>query len=279
MLALFLISGVSIAQDEILQEEDRPVKSIFGSALLIDNHSVVVPIKGTFEFDIQHRFGSFDNGFKDFIGLYAPSNIRLGLSYAPINNLMVGVGFTKLNNYVDFWAKYAILQQTESGRMPVSLTYFGTMAIDTYDPDHQSEIYNSSDRLSYFHQLILARKFSNWLSIQVAPSWTHFNIVDKGYKNDHFAIAVGGRIGIYNTYAIIFNYDQPLTKHDPPNNPSPNLSIGVEVSTSSHAFQIFIGNYRGIIPQENNLYNMNNYQDGFTENFSLGFNITRLWNF
>lgn len=32
----------------------------------------------------MHRFGSVKNGYKDFFGLFAPSNIRLGFSYVPI---------------------------------------------------------------------------------------------------------------------------------------------------------------------------------------------------
>ncbi len=281
LVLMFVLSicGITVAQDSTAPPEDRPIRSTFNSILLIDQHTVDVPIKKTFEFDIQHRFGTFENGFEDFLGLYAPSNIRMGLSYVPFDNLMVGTGFTKLNNYFDFWAKYAILRQTESNRMPVSLTYYGVMAIDAYKIDHVDELYNGTDRLSYFHQVIIARKFTDWLSIQVAPSWSHFNIVENGRKNDHFAVSLGGRVGITPTMAVIFNVDQPLTKHDAPFNPAANVSVGLEIATSSHAFQIFIGNFRGIIPQENHMYNPYEWTDGFVENFSLGFNITRLWNF
>ena len=281
-ILLLMIVAPMAAQDEEGTTQDRPIRSTFSSVLLIEQHTVDVPFKKTFEFDIQHRFGTFENGFEDFIGLYAPSNIRLGLSYVPIENLMVGVGATKLNNYFDFWAKYAILRQTESNRMPLSLSYYGVMAIDAYDVDHTDELYNSSDRLSYFHQVIIARKFADWLSLQIAPSWSHFNIVQNGRKNDHFAISLGGRVGISPTVAIIFNVDQPLTSHDAPYNPGANVSLGVEIATSSHAFQIFMGTYRGIIPQENHMYNPHwewSKDMKPAEIFSLGFNITRLWNF
>jgi hypothetical protein len=30
----------------------------------------MVPIKGTFEFDIQHRFGTVEHGWKDLGGLF-----------------------------------------------------------------------------------------------------------------------------------------------------------------------------------------------------------------
>ena len=86
---------------------------------------------------------------------------------------------------------------------------------------------------------------------------------------------LGGRYKISERTAIIANYDQPLSEHLT-NNPHPNLSFGIELSTSSHAFQIFAGNYYGIVPQSNNVYNQNDYRDG---QFLIGFNITRLWNF
>src|SRR5215212_6219228 len=49
----------------------KPVKNTFGSIWLIDNQTVMVPIKKTFEMDIMHRFGTIDNGYKDFYGFFA----------------------------------------------------------------------------------------------------------------------------------------------------------------------------------------------------------------
>ena len=93
----------------MVAEERKPVKNMFESIWIIDNQTVMVPFKNTLEFDIQHRFGLVENGYEDFWGLYAPSNIRLGFSYVPINNLMVGFGLTKQNLTWDFNAKYALL--------------------------------------------------------------------------------------------------------------------------------------------------------------------------
>src|SRR3954452_11867558 len=73
----------------------KPVKNTFSGVWLIDNQTVMVPIKGTFEFDIQHRFGVWQNGYEDFFGFFASSNIRFAASYSPIDKLFVGVGLTK----------------------------------------------------------------------------------------------------------------------------------------------------------------------------------------
>jgi hypothetical protein len=58
--------------------------------------------------------------------------------------------------------------------------------------------------------------------------------------------------------------------------PEDGLSVGVEFRTSSHAFQIFLSNYNGIVPQKNVMFNQNNFFDG---DILIGFTITRLYNF
>jgi hypothetical protein len=288
-LIFCLLLGSSLkAQDSTqLTEEPAPVKKVkpakntFGSIWIIDNQTVMVPIKGTFEMDIMHRFGTVKNGYSDFWGFFAPSNIRLGFEYVPINNLMAGISITKANMTWEGYAKYAIIKQ-KKGKYPVSVTYFGDISMDSRK---KKNFVHSSDRFMFFNQLIIARKLTNKISLQVAPSHTHVNIVDgyfyepgkyRGVMNhEHFAIAVAGRYKIKESMAIIFNVDQPITKHHA-NNPDPNISFGLELSTSSHSFQFFLGNYNSITPQRNNYYNHNNYKDG---QFLIGFNITRLWNY
>lgn len=57
------------AQDaETIPAESMPVKNTFSSIFIIDNQTVMVPYKGTLEFDIQHRFGLIENGYEDFWG-------------------------------------------------------------------------------------------------------------------------------------------------------------------------------------------------------------------
>ena len=140
-------------------------------------------------------------------------------------------------------------------------------------------------RLSYFNQLMVARKITGKFSAQLAPSFSWFNNVE-GYvdsqgdiqgkmKNGHLAISGLGRYKISEKSAVTAGFDQPLTQH-PTNNPRPNISFGFETTTSAHAFQVFAGNYYGIVPQSSNMFNQNDYRDG---QFVIGFNISRLWNF
>jgi hypothetical protein len=279
----------------------KPVKNTFESIWLIDNQTVLVPLKNSFEMDIVHRFGTLETGYQDFYGFFAPSNISLRFSYVPIDRLMVGAAITKQNMTWEGYAKYAIIKQT-NGKYPVSVSYYGNIAIDSRTKDNFTYF---SDRVMYFNQVLIARKINNKLSIQVAPSVTHQNVVngyyetsgsvaDSTYKaevkgemeHNHFAIAFSARYKIKQGMSVLFGYDQPITKHKT-NNPNPNLSLGIEFTTSSHAFQLFFTNYYYITPQRNNLFNKNNPIDidGFNDitfypgHFLIGFNITRLWNY
>lgn len=277
----------------------KPVKNTFESVWIIDDQTVMVPVKGSFEMDIQHRFGTVNHGYSDFWGLFASSQIRLGVSYVPVSNLNIGIGLDKYNELVDGSAKYAILKQTR-GKFPVSITYYGILGVDTRsDPDH-SLYPRETDRIASFNQIIIARKFTDKLSLQVSPSLSHQNSVSGFYtkhdstgtaifedmKHDHFALAIAGRYKIGPSTAIIVDYDQPVTHH-PTDNPSPNVAFGFEFSTSGHTFQVFMGNYSYLNPEKNNLFNSNsafNYTqaDGTKIKggmFVIGFNITRLWNF
>jgi hypothetical protein len=294
-MGLFLFFALQLnAQDETADStkpeaevvtiaKPKPVKNTFDCNWVQDNQSVMVPIKGTLEMDIQHRFGTIKNRWKDAYGIFAPSNIRIGMSYVVKNNIQVGLGATKERMQCDLNGKLAIIRQSKTKQgWPLSITYFGNVVMDTRD---KSNFVVANDRYSYFNQLIIARKISDKLSLQLAPSLSHFNNVE-GYvdengkiqpkmKNDHFAIAFSGRYRMTPKTNFMANYDQPLTQHAM-NNPHPNISFGVEMVTSSHAFQVFMGNYQSIIPQSNNLFNKNDFQD---RGFLIGFNITRLWNF
>jgi len=285
LLLLCFMAGSLSAQDQeepaVATTTKKAVKNTFDGQWLIDNQTVMVPIKGTFELAIQHRFGTVEKGFDDLWGIFAPGNIRLGFNYAPISNLDLGFGLTKERMMWDFNIKYALLRQKQGGGLPFSLTYFGNMAVDGRDKKYFGR---GSDRLSYFHQLILACKVTDNFSIQAAPSISYFNSVEgfldengdvqKKMDNAHFAVAVMGRYKITESMAFIAGLDQPITAH-PLNNPYPNVSFGLEFTTSAHSFQVFAGNYSSLVPQMANVFNQNDYKNG---QFLIGFNITRLWN-
>jgi hypothetical protein len=267
------------------QTEDKPVKNTFGTSILIENQSVMTPFKGGIELQIHHRF-SLINNVHDLYGIYGAANTRLGLNYGITDKIMVGIGLTKDEKALDLQGKYVIFRQTKSNSMPISLTYYGNIAanlIDTasgaFGPTGSGR-FKEIHRLSYFNQLIVARKFSDKLSLQIAPSFFYFNSVKRGYKSANFAVSVGGRYKVASSHSVIFEYDQLLSKQDSisgsdglttTKQPNPNITVGWEIGTATHSFQIFATNYRKILNQQNLLFNTNDFKK---RKYLFGFNIT-----
>jgi hypothetical protein len=292
LLLLILIMGVNelMAQDSTKEKasvlkKNSYIKNTFDGNYIIDNQTVMVPIKGTFEFDIQHRFGTIEHGWKDLGGLFASANMLLGFSYVPIKDLQFGFGATNDRMQINGNLKYALLKQIKNNRMPVSVTLFANSVMDTRAKNSSLPIINVQDRFSFFSQLIIARKITESFSLQVAPSYSYFNNVEGYYNenkviqaktnNGHLAVSIAGKYKLTEGLSLIVNYDQPITVH-PMNNPNPNISLGLDMKTSGHDFQIFVGNYGYLLPQNNNVYNRNDFSKS---QFLIGFNISRLWNF
>ncbi|MFD1314725.1 DUF5777 family beta-barrel protein [Namhaeicola litoreus] len=290
LLLIFLaFPFLAMAQDddatkEEVQEEvtDKPERRAFESSFIVDNPTDVVFQRNTMEVQMNHRFGTINFDENDMAGIWGASNIRLGLSYAILDWLTVGYGTTKNQRLQDFDLKAAILRQTRSGKMPINLTYYGNFVYNALKQKNPGDYFNyDQDRYSYFHQIIISRRFSPNFSMQIAPSISHYNLVEEGMENDRFAIAFGARYKISPQTAILVDYSQPITQFDnvmDDGNYSnhPGLSLGFEFATSAHAFQIFVSNLSGIVPQQNYMWNTNDFFNG---DILLGFNITRVYNF
>jgi hypothetical protein len=269
MIMLVALNGNIFAQDSTaVTTDNRPVKSPFATNVLIDCQTVMSPYKGSLNLLINHRFGSMENGISDIFGIYGGANNRLGLVYGITDRIMIGIGTTQDYKLQDIEWKYAILQQTRSNSMPIGLSYYGNLVIDARSEDNfgPAENYKFMHRMSYFTQLIVSRKFSNVFSFQVAPELAYYNGVDQSMDNVNFGASFGGRAKVWGEKSIIVEYDLPFTKHEA-FDPHPNLGVGFEIGTATHAFQIFVSNYHDIVYQRNLVYNENG-------KFQIGFNIT-----
>ena len=279
-IALFAFPMMILAQNQtetiatVQQDSIAPVKEVeyeraaFESTSLIENQTDRVYGKGTIEMIMNHRFGLV-SGTNDLIGIWAPANIRLAVNYSITDRITVGFGTTKDARLQDFSLKTALLKQTVDGKMPVSVTYYGNMSVSALPKEN---FYHTSDRWSFFNQIIIAKRITKVFSVQLAPSYSHYNVVDAPMSNDLFAIQFGGRAKITSGMSLLLDVNQPISSKNVL--PKSGFSVGTEFSTVGHVFQIFISNYRGIINQQNNMFNQNDFFEG---DFEIGFNIGRTW--
>jgi hypothetical protein len=284
---VFLFSGVGIihGQDSISgKKEKKPlVKPAFESGYFIADQTVTIPHAKSLEFVIQHDFGTIQVGFPDLGGLWGASNIHLGLNFSITNNLLVGIGTTKNQRIQNFQLKYTFARQRQGG-FPLTIAYYFNWDINCTNKSNFGKDFTATDRFSYFNEFMFARKFGKHISLQLGLAYVHYNIVDstmkythndKSFRNDNINIAGIGRLKVTPQTSIILSYSQPVLTYLN-TTPWPNFGLGVEISTSTHAFQIFITSAQGLVPQETVMYNNNNPYNG---GILVGFNITRLWSF
>lgn len=285
-LALVLVQTTGFAQEEEATPEappkDRPSRPAFESGVLFDVQSTTIPTKKTLEMVISHRFGTADAGISELYGIWSPSNIRLGLNFSLLDNLLIGVGTTKFKKIQDLQIKYNVIQQTRSGKIPVTVSLYGNMGIDGRADNIFGLKYKFANRLSFFSQIIVSRRINDMFSIQIASSFTHYNMVDPLYEHDKIGISMYGRLKFSPQTSFIAGTDIPLKikgiaeYSEFTNPPKPNFSAGFEISTSTHAFHIYFAGAQGILQQENMMWNHNEF---FRGKYLVGLNITRLWGF
>ena len=275
-------------------EGKKPVDEQWGCTMLIDAQTSLIPAKGSLELHIQHRFSPFTNGIHDLFGIYGASNIRMAMQYSILDQLSVGFATEKDSKYQEFFAKGKLLEQNVSGSIPLSLTLYGNATISGRPKVYYGvdSTYKFKDRMSYFAQLIIARKFCKEFSLEVGASYSHINKVESEkftetvdsmmvtsykpiYENGIFGITAGARINFYNYMSFLLEYDQGFFTKVAENQmafPKPNVAIAYEIATPTHCFQVFVSSYKGLNPQDN--FAKNKYDFKKKEGLMIGFNIT-----
>src|SRR5580658_4116327 len=141
------------------------VMGTFKAEHIINLQTIESPAQGNLNFVIQHRFGTLNSGSYNFFGL-DNATLRLGLDYGITDDLAIGVGRSSYLKTFDGYLKYKLLKQTEGGGMPVSVSLIGT--ITDFTQDLTDEVFlNTNDRTAYSAELLIARKISSSLSLEV----------------------------------------------------------------------------------------------------------------
>jgi Membrane bound beta barrel domain (DUF5777) len=291
---LLFISVPLFAQDDLLKElEAKQAPEInyathtFKITRVVNGQSIEGIAKKHLDFRINHRFGKLNEGEYTLYGL-DNATIRLSLEYGITDNIMVGVGRSNTQKYYDGFTKIKLLRQSSGAKvMPVSVSLFANTAITTIDGAQlvSGYKYKLSDRMSYCGQLLIARKFSERLSLQLSPTWVHRNLVPtKADINDIFALGIGGRIKLTNrtTFNAEYFYQLPgkdgNDKYVDPTSLGTNnsLSVGFDIETGGHVFQLHITNSVGNIEQ---LFITNTTDSWKNNGLHFGFNISRTFSF
>lgn len=278
--AFLLLTASALAQDDLMGmlEDNKPettyADAIFKSTRIIQGHSVKSPSYGVLQFVVSHHFGRINQGIYDFFGL-DQATVRLDLHYGVTDRLAVGIGRSSFQKTLDGYIKYRMLRQSSGKKnMPVTLSYLAATDVNTLkwqEPDRSNYF---SSRVSYVHQLLIARKFNDKLSLQLTPSLVHKNLVeDNDDNNDIIATGIGGRYMITGSLSINAEYFHVFGERNDPQYENA-LAIGVDLETGGHVFQLHLTNSQPMFERGFITETRGKWSNG---DIYFGFNINRVF--
>lgn len=283
----FFIAATSFAQDttdiskmlenQLKAEEKNKtqyVTATFKTTRLINGHSVENTAPGVLDLKISHRFGAFSDGPSQFFG-FDEAKMRLGFDYGITNTFMVGIGRSSELKMYDAFFKWKILRQsTGKHNIPVTLSYIPIIEIEGRQDNTNTFKGSFNNRISFTNQLIIGRKFSEGLSLQIMPTLVHRNLPQDGGPNNVYAIGIGGRqkLNKRTTFNVEYYYQLPGSKVPGSSNV---LSLGFDIETGGHVFQLFITNSMSM--DENTFITGNKYGEWPNRDLRFGFNISRVF--
>lgn len=286
LLLLVLLAAFANAQDvdlfKMLDEESKAAdknrtdftSATFKTTRLINGHTIENTGKGILDLKVSHRFGTLNQGPGDLWG-FDNARMRFGFDYGITDRVMIGIGRSTFEKQYDAFFKTKLIRQSSGKRnMPFSVGFLASVMVKTEKqaPDTVNKTY-FSNRLHYALQLIIARKFNENTSFQIAPTVIHHNRVPIGYSNDIYAIGFGGRQKISKRISINGEYYYVLPQYALANTYN-SLSLGIDIETGGHVFQLHFTNST---PMTESSFITETTQTWGQGGIHFGFNISRVF--
>lgn len=279
---LLFVSTAVYAQDDVdllseFEEDSNAVEyttASYKSTRIINSISLENTAEGVLDLRISHRFGTVNSGIDEFFGL-DNANTRIGFDYGIKPWIMVGIGRSTYEKSYDGFFKVKLLRQSTGGKnMPVSLQLFSSMMINSLKPANPDQDKFTS-RIGYTYQLLLGRKFNKGTTIQLMPTLVHRNFVEtKAEANDVFSLGIGGRQKFSARAAITYEFYYVFPDQLASQYLNYSFSVGVDIETGGHVFQVFLSNSAGMNEQQFITQNTGDWANG---DIRIGFNISRVF--
>lgn len=238
---------LSFCQEDLLAGTDTiaqstNVESAFKGLKIVNLESTKLAAKKDFYFIVAHRFGSIEGGFESFYGL-DDAVTQLKFVYGLTDWLSLSAARSELA--YDFATKIRLVPQKTVGS-PVSVVGFASLGFNnTLKPSLYPKM-KDEHRLIYVAQMLVSRKFSDKFALEIAPSYFHENFVLlEEQDNSQYAVGFGGRYKFAKRWSVNVDYVAHLNRASSSPFRDP-LSIGVDLETGGHVFQMHFTNAQPI---------------------------------
>ena len=232
----------------------KAFSSTFKSTRVVLSHSTETQNKYDLDLRIRHHFGDIGGEFGNshtLFGLDGATDLYIGLDYGLSDKLTIGIGRSKHDELYNLFVKRRILEQNE--QVPLSATVLGQGGWITRKETEESEFSNLASRASYFFQAIIARRFSDALSLEILPGYLIRKTVEDPEDNKGmFTAGLAGRLKLSKRLSFIADYNfVNISRSDALTEKYYNpLGVGLEIETGGHIFSLNFMNSEYII--ENN---------------------------
>jgi hypothetical protein len=275
LTCLLLLGGSACAQEDLLsqldstQVQDTYATAAFKGLQVITLQSTKMPAKKEFYFVVSHRFGTVKGGISEFFG-FDDATTKIGGIYGLTDWLAVSGSRHTLSKVYETSVKYRLARQSDL--FPFEIVGYNTLDINSLLKKDDYPKIEFSDRLTYITQLIVSRKISERLSLELVPSYIHKNLYNPEIENDNqFALGYGGRMKISKRLSVNLEYAYNFNKPDFYKNP---LSVGLDVETGGHIFQLLFTNSQSMTESG---YLTSATGDWGKGDFFFGFNLYRVF--
>lgn len=278
LLLLLIFTSFANAQDDLFNEidtdsvGDQYATAAFKGLKVVNFESTKLVAKQELTLIVSHRFGSIENGIDTFFGL-DDAVTRINFVYGITDAINIGFSRSSFQKIYEASAKYRLVRQKDDG-FPFTIVGFNSILINTALEKENLPKLEFSDRLGYTAQVIISKKVSSKLSLEIAPTFFHDNFVAYDEQhNSQYAIGFGGRQKLGKRWSINLDYGLHLNRAD--NSPFKNpLSIGFDLETGGHVFQMHFSNAQAM--------NTNGFLGQATGDWSdgdiyFGFNLSRVF--
>ncbi|WP_422106862.1 DUF5777 family beta-barrel protein [Winogradskyella sp.] len=277
-LMLFVCLILSAQEDDLLSEIDTDsvgeqyATAAFKGLKIVNFESTKLVAKKELTLIVAHRFGSIENGFDTFFGL-DDAVTRINFVYGITDAINIGVSRSSFQKIYEASAKYRLVRQKDNG-FPFTIVAYNSILVNTALEKENLPKLEFRDRLGYTAQLLISKKVSSKLSLEVAPTFFHDNFVAYGEQhNSQYAIGFGGRQKLGKRWSINMDYGWHLNRAagSPFKNP---LSIGFDLETGGHVFQMHFTNAQAMNTNGFLGQATGDWSDG---NIYFGFNLSRVF--
>lgn len=247
LLFIILFLPLTIfAQDDLLDEIDTDdnannyASASFKGLKIVNFESTKLVAKKELTFVVSHRFGSLENGLDNFFGL-DDAVTRLNFVYGLTDAINVSVSRSSFQKIYEGALKYRLTRQQDNG-FPFTMVGYNSVYINTGLEKANLPKLKFKHRVGYTAQLLIARKVSKKLTLELAPTFFHDNfVVLNEQDNSQFALGMGGRYKLGKRWSFNADYGWHLNRAS--NSPFKNpLSIGFDLETGGHVFQMHLSN-------------------------------------